>query len=149
MSLHKNQFNKYFEACLNKLKTIENESDIKFYDFFVENHLNYPFFRDNLHPTMNLYEYIGNRIILKIKNRYKINYDNSNYELKKHTYEYGHYKPILNEVKQILHIQYDLDKIFLCSRQEYMDTVLDVEDNKIFIKDLDDFKNKHFLHVDT
>lgn len=135
---------KHFNDSLTKLQSIDEESDIKFYDFFKENHLKYPFFRDNLHPTMNLYEYIGNKIILKIKDEYNIQYNENNYKLQSCTCEYGHYKPILDDVKKKLNIQYDLDKIFICSRKQYIDTVLDAELKQDNIKDLDDFRSKYF-----
>ena len=56
----------YFNSCLNKLKQIEKECDIKFYDYFIEHHKQFPFFRDNYHPTSNMLEYIGKQIITKI-----------------------------------------------------------------------------------
>ena len=134
----------YFNSCLNKLKQIEDECDIKFYDYFIENHKKYPFFRDNYHPTSNMLEYIGRQIINKIKNNYDIDYKDNNYILKSDIYEYGHYKPIINSIKDILELEYNLDTVFICNRYNYLYTILNNEDKKQEIKDLDDMKVKLF-----
>ena len=134
----------YFNTCLQKLKQIENESDIKFYDYFIENQKKYPFFRDNYHPTSNMLEYIGKQIINKIKNKYDINYKDNHYSLKIDIYEYGHYKPITNNIKDILELEYNLDTIFICDRYNYIYNILNNEDIKQEIKDLDDMKVKLF-----
>lgn len=144
---NKNIVFNYFHHCLNKLKQIENECDILFYDYFIENHKKYPFFRDNYHPTSNMLEYIGKQIINKINDKYNIEYKDNNYILKTDIYEYGHYKPIINSVKDILELEYDLDKVFICNRYNYIYTILNHEDNennKQYIKDLDDMKIKLF-----
>ena len=135
----------YFNTCLQKLKQIENECDIKFYDFFIENHKKYPFFRDNYHPTSNMLEYIGKQIINIIKSKYDINYKDNHYSLKTNIYEYGHYKPILNCMKDILGLEYDLDTLFICNRYNYLYTILyNEEHTKKNIINLDDMKIKLF-----
>ena len=134
----------YFNTCLNKLKQIENECDIKFYDYFIENHKQFPFFRDNYHPTLNMLEYIGKQIITKINDKYDIKYKDNNYSLKKDIFEYGHYKPITNTMKNILELEYDLDTLFICDRYNYLFTILNNENKKQEIKDLDDMKLKLF-----
>jgi len=127
-----------FNFCLTKLKEIEDESDIKFYEFFIKNHLKYPMFRDYLHPTQNIIEYIGRLLIYKLINIDKnILYNEYEFPLQEDIQEYGHYKPIINEIKNVLGIKYDLDKVFLCSRKVYITTVNNIENNKIKIKDLD------------
>lgn len=132
----------YFNICLKKLKQIEIESDIKFYDFFIENHTNYPMFRDNYHPTMNILEHIGSEIMKKINEKFEINYNNK-FKLLKEPKEYGHYKPIQDEVKNILDIKYDLDKIFICSRKEYLSKIINYENSttNIPVKDLTDMRS--------
>ena len=143
-SIDKNLFLTHFNMCLQKLKQIEVESDIKFYDFFIENHLNYPFFRDNYHPTMNMLEYVATQIINKICERFDIKYDKCNFQLKQELFEYGHYKPIQNLVKEYLNINYDIDKVFISSRYNYLKIILENEDKKQYIIDLDDMRNKLF-----
>ena len=137
------QYEKYYNACLSKLKMIENESDIKFYDFFIKNHLEYPMFRDNYHPTKNILEYIGIEIMKKIQTKYNIEYNEKKLNLVKDIMEYGHYKPIKNDIKKKLNIKYDLDKVFIWSRKEYLYKILNYEKygNKK-IKDLDEMKLK-------
>ena len=133
--------NNYAEA-LTKLKSIEAESDIMFYDWFVENHLKYPMFRDSIHPTDNLISYIGNEIMKLIQFEVSSVQIFSDLILKKETYEHGHYKPINDNVKNILKIEYDIDKIFVCDREIYLSTILEHENSDVLIKDLDDMKDK-------
>ena len=54
---------------------IENEPDIKFYNFFITNHQEYSMFRDNYHPTKNMLEYIGSEIMKKLNKQFNINYN--------------------------------------------------------------------------
>lgn len=136
----------HFEKSLEKLKQIENESDIKFFDFFVQNHAKIPFFRDNYHPTMNMLEYVAKEILTKIKSRFeeKINYTENNNKLDEEPREYGHYKPIKDYVAKILGLKFNLDKVFTCKRREYLETVIDIENSKTKIKDLDHMKELYF-----
>ena len=140
-----NLIKKHFNICLTKLKQIENESDIKFYDFFLENHRKYPFFRDNYHPTMNMLEYIASKIIEKICTKLDIKYNKFNFKLHQEVFEWGHYKPIKNTIKDALNLEYDLDKVFICSREKYLSIVIDNEKKQQKIIDLDDFYKKYFI----
>ena len=135
----------HFNNALVKLKQIDHESDIRFYDFFIENHRKYPFFRDNHHPTMNMLEHIGAEIIKKlILNFDDICYNDSYFQLHGNLCEWGHYKPIKDIIKSTLNIEYDLDKVFLCSRKKYLETILTNELNQIEIKDLDHLRKMYF-----
>lgn len=131
-----------FKEALIKLKSIESESDIKFYDWFINNHLKYPMFRDYKHPTGNLISYIGNEIMKLIQLDFPSVHIFSKLMLKKDIYEYGHYKPINDSIKTILNIEYDIDKIFVCDRESYISTILKHENTDILIKDLNDMKIK-------
>jgi len=127
----------HFIKCLKKLKSIENESDIKFYDFFIKNHKDYPMFRDNYHPTMNILEYIGSEIMKKINSKIDISYNMKSLKLLKDVKEYGHYKPILSNIKSIIGLKYDLDSIFIWSRRDYLGKILKYErEGKMVISDL-------------
>jgi len=139
-----NEIIAYFNKCLAKLKQIDQESDIRFYDFFVDNHHKFPFFRDNYHPTMNILEYIATQIIEKIDQGFDITYNKSNFNLKKDLFEWGHYKPMRNSVKRALKLEYDLDKVFLCNREKYLNVILDNETKHQKIVDLDDLRKKYF-----
>ena len=142
-----NEIITYFNNCLAKLKQIDQESDIRFYDFFVDNHDKFPFFRDNYHPTMNILEYIATQIIEKIDQGFDISYNKSNFNLKQDLFEWGHYKPIRNSVKRALKLEYDLDKVFLCNREKYLNVILDNETKQQKIVDLDDLRSKYFRTV--
>ena len=133
-----------FNKCLAKLKQIDQESDIRFYDFFVDNHHKFPFFRDNYHPTMNILEYIATQIINKISQDFDITYNKTNFNLNPDLFEWGHYKPIINSVKNALKLEYDLDKVFLCNREKYLNVILDNETKHQKIVDLDDLRKKYF-----
>ena len=134
----------HFNNCLAKLKQIDQESDIRFYDFFIENHCKIPFFRDNYHPTMNILEYIATQIINKISQDFDITYNKTNFNLNTDLFEWGHYKPIINSVKNALKLEYDLDKVFLCNREKYLNVILDNERKQQKIVDLDDLRKKYF-----
>ena len=142
--INKKQFLEHYNKCLDKLKEIEKTSDIKFYDFFINNHLKYPFFRDYKHPTCNMIEFVGYEIIKIIMKKYELTY-NGTLILKEDIYEYGHFKPIQNKIIEYLKIEYDLDKIFICSRYNYLQKILEYElnDNKDII-DLDHMKKEIF-----
>lgn len=142
-----NEVLNHFNNSLLKLQQIEKESDIQFYDFFIENHCKYPFFRDNYHPTMNMLEYVATQIIKKISNQFDITYNQETFKLKEDIFEWGHYKPIKNYVKKILNLKYNLDNIFLCSREKYLNMILNIEETKQKIIDLDDFRNKYFNNI--
>lgn len=143
-NINSNDIIRHFNNCLSKLKQIDEESDIRFYDFFIENHCKYPFFRDNYHPTMNILEYIASQIIEKICPEFDVTYNKSNFKLKQDLFEWGHYKPITNSVKNALNLEYNLDKVFLCSREKYLNIILYNETKQQKIVDLDDLRKKYF-----
>ena len=143
-NINSNDITRHFNNCLSKLKQIDEESDIRFYDFFIENHCKYPFFRDNYHPTMNILEYIASQIIEKICPEFDVTYNKSNFKLKPDLFEWGHYKPITNSVKNALNLEYNLDKVFLCSREKYLNIILYNETKQQKIVDLDDLRKKYF-----
>jgi len=65
--------------------------------------------------------------------------------LKTDLFEWGHYKPIKDSVKNTLKIEYDLDKVFLCNRESYLNVILDNETKQKKIVDLDDLRSKYFM----
>ena len=112
-------FKKFFLSSVRKLMYIQMESDIPFVSFFIKHHLDYPMFRDSYHPTSNILEYVGTKIIEKIKTKFPIQSTQQTLQLTKTPFEYGHYKPIQNKIKTLLGIRYDLDKIFICNQKIY------------------------------
>ena len=64
--------------------------------------------------------------------------------MKQDLFEWGHYKPIKTSVKNTLKLEYDLDNVFLCNREKYLNVILDNETKKKQIVDLDDLRKKYF-----
>lgn len=126
-----------FNKCLIKLEEIELESDIKFFDWFLTNHLKYPMFRDYKHPTDNFINYIGHEIMKLIQKKYINVTIKHNIKLNNTPYEGGHFKPIKNKIKEVLNINYDFDKVFFCSRKKYLSTILNHEKSDICINNLE------------
>ena len=44
----------------------------------------------------------------------------------------------------LLKLEYDLDKVFLCNREKYLNVILDNETKHQKIVDLDDLRKKYF-----
>ena len=93
---------------------------------------------------MNILEYIATQIIKKIQKNFDIIYNESNFKLQQDIFEWGHYKPIKNYVKNVLNLEYNLDNVFLCNREKYLNMILDIEEKQQKIVDLDDLRNKYF-----
>ena len=138
--------NNHFKNSLHKLKQIESESDIKFYEFFIKNHTKIPFFRDNYHPTMNMLEFVAQEILKKIKHNFsnEFHYIINETNLLEEPKEYGHYKPIQEYVAKLLGLEYNLDTVFICDRRDYLRIILEIEDSKKMVKDLEDMKENYF-----
>jgi hypothetical protein len=139
-----------FVQCMDKLKSIENECDVLFYDFFKDNHTKYPMFRDANHPTANIINFIGKQIIEKICEMFSfVVSDNYEVELKSDIREYGHYKPIVSSIASLLGLTYNLDTVFITTRRVFLTKVIEYETNLLnhTIKDLDDMKIKLFNNI--
>jgi len=134
----------FYEDQLQKLAEIEANSDLLFYDFFINHHQHYPMFRDPYHPTQNILKFLCYQVLLNLKDRFglspvkplefpKLNAD---------TNEYGHYYPISNKTAQLLGLQYNLDKTFLWSRKHYLEKILSIENdpNAQPVTDLEDLQ---------
>jgi len=150
IKLDENVVKHNFEQCMDKLKLIENECDLLFYDFFKDNHAKYPMFRDANHPTVNIINFIGKQIIEKICEMFSfVVSDNYVVELKRDIREYGHYKPIVSSVASILGLTYNLDTVFITSRRIFLTKVIEYETNwhNHKIKDLDDMRIKLFNNI--
>lgn len=150
VKLDANTTKQIFVQCMDKLKSIENECDVLFYDFFRDNHTKYPMFRDANHPTANMINFIGKQIIGKICDLFSfVVSDDYNVDLKSDIREYGHYKPIVSSVASLLGLTYNLDTVFITTRRVFLTKVIEYETNLFNhkIKDLDDMKIKLFNDV--
>lgn len=138
-----------FNQCLDILRALENEGDIKFVDFFLENYQKIPLFRDSYHPTRYLSQHIANQVIEKITEYFpekdaglKRSVDTS---IKR---EFGHFKPIRDSVAKALGLGFDLDSYFLYSRQDFLEGVLWLEENyQNQIASLDEFQNSMTIYL--
>ena len=147
MSLNDVSVKYNFEQSMEKLKSIENECDLEFFDFFKRNHDKYPMFRDANHPTSNIINFLGKQIIDKIKLLFtEITVKPFDIELTYKIYEYGHYKPIISSVARIIGLTYDLDTVFISTRKQFLENIIIYESNLINrkIRDLDDMKRVIF-----
>lgn len=108
--IDKNLIINNFNESLKKLKILDNDSDIKFYDFFLENYKYQQLFRDHNHLSHFFFKHVMKQIIVKIDKNINLEcIDKINFP-----YTYGHkfrYKQILNIVKQTLEIKFDDDKL--------------------------------------
>jgi len=99
-----------FDESLKKLKILDEESDIKFYDFFILNYKNKCLFRDGKHLSHIFIKHIIINLLLKMEIDIDIDYIN-NLNLK---YQYGskfRYKIVLNCVKKCLGLVFEDNNI--------------------------------------
>ena len=61
-------FDKYFKEQLNNFKLLDNNSDVKMYDYFIQNYKKYHLFHDPLHPTNLFFYEMFRQLILCIFN---------------------------------------------------------------------------------
>lgn len=120
-----------FNECLIKLKELDDNSDIKIYDFFINNYKTKLLFRDYYHPTKFIFNEIIKQILLKLDIFSSINIDDINFN-----YTFGidvRYKIINNNVKTILNIDYPEEKIqffnTLITEKEYFDFTKQIQNN--------------------
>jgi hypothetical protein len=121
---------RHFDICVQRLKSMENEGDVKFVDFILKYYKTVPLFRDSYHPTMPLYQHLASQIVEQILAKFPA-FSSGNH-VATHTAtekEYGHFKPIRDRVAQTLGIEYGLDSYFLYSREDYLRGVLWLERN--------------------
>ena len=72
--IHENQISEKFNSALLKLKKLDEQSDIKYYDFFIDNYKNFRLFSDYTHPQTIFFKHISQQIlkILGYENQLKI-----------------------------------------------------------------------------
>jgi hypothetical protein len=122
------KFKEHFIKSIKKMKQIEDSGDIKFVDYFLKIYKKFPTFRDNTHPTINILNYISHQVICKINDVYNIT-NNFRYSLQICN-EFGHFRPIKNVIKSILHLTYGLDSYYPISRKEYLFKILEYDENE-------------------
>jgi hypothetical protein len=116
----------HFESSIDKLKEIESSCDVLFVDFFLENYKQYCMFKDRLHPTQLLLNFITNQLITLLCDRAGIT-NKFNFTLSNTIHQSGHFKPTVHCVKHILQLEYDLDTVYRVSQKEYLTKILEYD----------------------
>ena len=117
ISINEKDFNNYFDESIKKLKEIDNNSDVKLFDFFINNYRKTLLFHDPYHPTnkfifeifIKINEIIDNHFSLT-STAYKMrdSYDSIINNIDEMTQWAS---PILPQVKTILNLENYPDKI--------------------------------------
>jgi hypothetical protein len=126
---------KHFNDSLEKFKILDENSDIKFYDFFINNYENVLLFRDKTHPTREFIKYLIKEIIKKMD----IDFDQTDFDNLNLKYSHGfvfRYLPILNCVKKTLNLKFDDDNI------DFFNTIISKEKFYNFAKNYGELSNK-------
>ena len=118
----------HFNNCIIKLKKIQENSDILFVDFIIENYKLYPLFKDSNHPTILLLNYISQQLVSILCDKYQLK-NTFIFSIKRDIKLSGHFKPITNSMKKILGIEYDLDTYYKIPRKEYLLKILEYENS--------------------
>ena len=105
-----NIINDHFNKSLKKLKLLDEQSDIKFYDFFIKNYKTELLFRDDTHLTHVFMKYL----LINLLKAMNINVDINTINELNINYTYGfkfRYRPILKCVKELLNLTFNDDII--------------------------------------
>lgn len=127
-----------FESGLEEMKSLEGQGDVKFVDFFIENHQTIPLFRDPYHPTKVIYDFISYQLAEIIHKKIPSIIKNNTFSVP-NTWdkEYGHFKPIKRQVATTLGLMFDLDSYFRYPRVDYLKKIL-IYQNSSHEKVIDD-----------
>ena len=99
------QFLKYFREELDNFKKIDDNSDVKMYEYFIKNYENKSFFHDGFHPTNLFFYEIFRQIVFKLTGYELITEDIEFINLFNNN-ELTHWAlPILPPIKNILSIK--------------------------------------------
>jgi hypothetical protein len=102
LKIDENLVNEYFNKSLEELKIIDNNSDVKMYDFFIKNYKNLKLFHDIYHPT-NIFFYEIFRQLVKILLDIDLPLNDDIFlEIVSNSDLYGFSLPILPTVKKTL-----------------------------------------------
>ena len=91
---------------VDKLKKMEMVSDIKALDYIMDNHKNIQLFRDEWHPTLELFEYLYSQIIAEIGLGSMITKPRDVDVIT------PRYTPILNQVSRVLGLKFDDNQVW-------------------------------------
>jgi len=91
----------HFNKCLDLLRKLDQDSDVHFYEFFIENYKKHRLFRDGWHPTHFFYRHLIKQIVAMIDSRIDLSIIDTMHV----DYGFGHkfrYRHILPCVQQSL-----------------------------------------------
>jgi len=114
----------FVKSC-NKLKKIELNSDIKFYNFFLKKYKTIPLFKDQWHPTSLFNNYLQFEFLKICKKKFGLGFKHN--FISKPIREAGHFQPITNETAEILGLEYNLDSYYQVSRFDFLNKILNYE----------------------
>ena len=103
---------------INKFQTLDNNSDVSMFSFFITNYKNKHLFHDPFHPTNLFFYEMFRQIIFKLDN-YELILEDQDFINSLHNIEMTHYAlPILPKIKQILELKFG-DYIYVFYPPEY------------------------------
>lgn len=103
--IDKDQFLIYFNQELDNLLKIDNNSDVKMYDYFINNYKTHHLFHDVFHPTNLFFYEIFRQVILKITG-HELPFEDKEFMNLCNDIEMTHWAlPILPSIKNILEIK--------------------------------------------
>lgn len=135
-----------FYSGVQKLIDIEKTGDVKFVEYFLEHHKKWCMFKDINHPTDKLLDHVGQQVIDMVAGITGMEKTQRNTVIEPVLYDHGHYKPYIDKVKSILGLQFDLDTIYMISREEYYRSIIQYEnrENNEPVNDLTEMYTKVF-----
>jgi hypothetical protein len=119
----------HFNKCLDLLQKLDQDSDVHFYDFFVENYRKHRLFRDGWHPTHFFYRHLVKEIVALIDSQVDLSIIDEIHV----DYGFGHkfrYRHILPCVQECLLISSTFDE----ERFSFLDKLITKRDLFSFIK---------------
>jgi hypothetical protein len=120
LKINKEEFLIYFKEELNNFMKIDNNSDIKMYDYFINNYKSKHLFHDIFHPTNLFFYELFRQLVFKLTS-YELIFEDMEFINLFNDIEMTHMAlPILPIIKEILEIK-KLDDIWIFYPPEYGD----------------------------
>jgi hypothetical protein len=116
-----------FEDSLEKIKILDEISDIKCYDFIKDNFKKYRLFHSKIYPTYHLFHFIAQEICKILRFNSKINKKYSNYANPNN-------QIIFPNVKKYLELEFNIiDFCYNCTLDEYLAICKKLNINELYL----------------